>query len=138
MQRRAAQNAGSPTSPLFGLAGWKFAAPQLVIVSDRRSRKSNDPDGEASLLQSRAERGSPILAIVSRARGKTFTAKDAEYTKRIKDRHHRNRSFAFPSSDLIRNPASRIKGAKNTEVVGREDRRLRQSPGDVVYGASSR
>jgi hypothetical protein len=29
---RAAQNPGSPASPLFGLAGWKFAAPQTVIV----------------------------------------------------------------------------------------------------------
>jgi len=26
------------------LAGWKFAAHQLVIVSERQSRESNDPE----------------------------------------------------------------------------------------------
>jgi hypothetical protein len=33
---------GSPTEPGFGLAGWNFAAPQLVIVSEWHSREPND------------------------------------------------------------------------------------------------
>jgi hypothetical protein len=37
-----AAQAGVLDEPALGLAGWKFAAPQPVIVSERRSRESND------------------------------------------------------------------------------------------------
>jgi hypothetical protein len=40
--KAARRKIGVPDEPAVGLAGWKFAAPQPVIVSERRSRESND------------------------------------------------------------------------------------------------
>jgi hypothetical protein len=39
----ARRKIGVPDEPAVGLAGWKIAAPQPVIVSERRSLESNDP-----------------------------------------------------------------------------------------------
>ena len=44
-----AAQTGVLDEPAVGLAGWKFAAPQIVIVSDRRSRESNDPNRRSPL-----------------------------------------------------------------------------------------
>ena len=47
-----AAQTGVLDEPAVGLAGWKFAAPQIVIVSDRRSRESNDPNRRSPLRPS--------------------------------------------------------------------------------------
>jgi hypothetical protein len=40
----ARRKTGAPDEPASGLTGWKFAAPQPVIVSDRCNREPNDLD----------------------------------------------------------------------------------------------